>query len=327
MIPFAPSRRALLAGAALAPFVVPGAGRAALPDRPVRMILGFPAGSGPDLVGRLLAEGLREAWPAGVVVENRPGAAGAIAAQEVARAAPDGTTLLFGEVGQLAMAPSTYARLPYDPARDFVAVAEVAAADFAFVVPASLPVADLDGYVAWAKARPTTFIGTFGAGTPGHFGGAMLAAEAGFRHEAVHFRATGDAMTAILGGDVQGMFGSIALVAPHVRAGRLKALAVSGPERSALLPEVPSVVELRRQGLSFFAWFGLVAPAATPAPVLAALEEGVLRAVAAPRLRDRMTEAGFRPAGRGREAFATLMREETVRWAAVVQATGFRAIE
>jgi tripartite-type tricarboxylate transporter receptor subunit TctC len=316
-------RRALLAGAALLPF----AAGAAVPDRPVRLVLGFPPGSGPDVVGRLLAEGLRESWPAGVVVDNKPGAAGAIAAQEVARAAPDGTTLLFGEVGQLAMAPSTYARLPYDPARDFAAVAEVAAVDFALVVPASLAAADLDAFIAWARARPTTFIGTFGAGTPGHFGGAMLAEEAGFRHEAVHFRATGDAMTAILGGDVQGMFGSIALVAPHVRAGRLRALAVTGPERSPLLPEVPSFAELRRPGLSFFAWFGLVAPAATPAPVLAALEEGVLRVLAAPRLRDRMTEAGFRPAGRGREAFTALMREETRRWAEVVRATGFRAIE
>ena len=221
-------RRALLAAAAVLPLTA----QAALPERPIRLVLGFPPGSGPDVVGRLLAEALRESWPAGVVVDNRPGAAGAIAAQEVARAAPDGTTLLFGEVGQLAMAPSTYARLPYDPARDFAAVAEVAAIDFAFVVPASLPVAELASYLAWGRSRPQVFMGTFGAGTPGHFGAAMLAADAGLRAEAVHFRATGDAMAAILGGDVQGMFGTIALVAPHVQAGRLKALAVTGPARA-----------------------------------------------------------------------------------------------
>ncbi|MBU8536466.1 Bug family tripartite tricarboxylate transporter substrate binding protein [Falsiroseomonas tokyonensis] len=321
-----PGRRALLAGAALLPFAAPGA-RAALPDRPIRLVLGFPPGSGPDVVGRLLAEALRESWPAGVVVDNKPGAAGAIAAQEVARAAPDGTTLLFGEVGQLAMAPSTYARLPYDPARDFSAVAEVAAIDFAFVLPASLPVADLDSYVTWGKARPQVFMGTFGAGTPGHFGAAMLAAEAGLRAEAVHFRATGDAMTAILGGDVQGMFGTIALVAPHVQAGRLKALAVTGPARAPLLPQVPTMAELGRPSLGFHAWFGLVAPAATPAPVLASLEEGVLRVLAAPPLRARLAETGFRPAGNGRVDFARMMQAETARWAEVVRATGFRAIE
>ncbi|WP_426956321.1 Bug family tripartite tricarboxylate transporter substrate binding protein [Muricoccus radiodurans] len=319
-------RRAAIAAGLLLPFA--GAARAQLPDRPVRLVLGFPPGSGPDVVGRILAEGLREHIPAGVVVDNKPGAAGAIAAQEVARtAAPDGTTLLFGEVGQLAMAPSTYARLPYDPARDFAPIAEVAAVDFAFVVPASVPADEFAGYVAWAKAQPQVFMGTFGAGTPGHFGAAILANAAGLRSEAVHFRSTGDAMAAILNGNVQGMFGTVALVAPHVTAGRLKALLVTGPARSPLLPAVPSVSEVNQPALAFDAWFGLVAPAATPAPVQAALEGAVLRALAAPALRARMQEAGFRVAAQGREPFGARMRSETARWAEVVRATGFRAIE
>ncbi|MBI0536208.1 tripartite tricarboxylate transporter substrate binding protein [Roseomonas sp. KE2513] len=317
-------RRAVLAGASLLPF----AARAALPDRPLRIVLGFPPGSGPDVVARLLADGLKGALPAGVVVDNRPGAAGAIAAQEVARTAtPDGTTLLLGEVGQLAMAPSTYARLSYDPARDFAPVAEVAAVDFAFVVPASVPAGNFAAYLAWAKAQPSVFMGTFGAGTPGHFGAAILAAGAGLKAEAVHFRSTGDAMTAVLGGSVQGMFGTVALVAPQVRDGRLKALAVTGPERSVLLPDVPSVLELGQPDLAFDAWFGLVAPAATPVPLRGELEAAVLRALAEPALRARMQEAGFRVAAKGQEAFGTLMREETARWAGVVKATGFRAIE
>ena len=318
-----PSRRVLLSAAA----AIPAAGaRAALPDRPVRFVLGFPPGSGPDVVGRILADGMREGVPAGIVVDNKPGAAGAIAAQEVARAAPDGTTLLFGEVAQLAMAPSTYARLPYDPARDFAAVAEVAAADFAFVVPANAP-AGLPAYLAWARARPGVFMGTFGAGTPGHFGAAILANAVGLRSEAVHFRATGDAMTAILNGDVQGMFGTVALVAPQVRSGRLRALMVTGPARSPLLPEVPTATEAGQPALAFHAWFGLVAPAATPTPVLASLEAAILRALAAPAVRTRMEEAGFRVAPNGREPFGTMMRAETARWAEVVRATGFRAIE
>jgi tripartite-type tricarboxylate transporter receptor subunit TctC len=320
-------RGAAVAGAAA--LLLPWSGAfAAFPDRPVRIVLGFPPGSGPDVLARLLAEGLREAWPAGVVVDNKPGAAGAIAAQEVAKAAaPDGHTLLLGEVGQLAMAPSTYARLPYDPARDFAPIAEVASIDFALVAPAAVPAADLAGYIAWAKAQRQVFMGTFGAGTPGHFGAAILAREAGLNADPAHFRSTGDAMTAALNGDVQGMFGTLALVAPHVSAGKLKALATTGPARSDLLPEVPTTTELGRPSLAFTAWFGLVAPAATPAPVQAELEAAVLRALSAAPVRAKMQEAGFRVAGQGRAAFAALMRDETARWAEVVRITGFKAIE
>ncbi|TDH63448.1 tripartite tricarboxylate transporter substrate binding protein [Dankookia rubra] len=321
-------RRALLAGAALLPLASPGAARAALPDRPLRLVLGFAAGSGPDVLARLVAEALKDALPAGVVVDNRPGAGGLIAAQEVARTAPaDGTALLLGEVGQLAMAPSTYAKLPYDPARDFAAVAELAAADFGFVVPAALPVDDFAGYLAWGRAQRQLSMGTFGAGTPGHFGAAMLGQATGLAVEPVHFRSTGDAMGAVLNGTVQGMFGTVAVVAPHVKAGRLKALAVTGPARSPVLPGVPTMAELGQPALGFSAWFGLVAPAATPAPVLAALEAAVLRALAAPALVAKLQEAGFRPAAAGSAAFAATMTAERARWAEVVRATGFKAIE
>ncbi|WP_052389458.1 Bug family tripartite tricarboxylate transporter substrate binding protein [Belnapia moabensis] len=324
MISRALRRRSVLAGAAAFPFPALGA----LPDRPLRILLGFPAGTGPDLLGRLLAEGMREAWPAGIVVDNKPGAGGLIAAQEVAKTAPpDGSTLLLGEVAQLAMAPSTYARLPYDPARDFTAVAELASVDFALVVPPGLPATDLDGYLAWGKGQSALYMGTFGAGSPGHFAAAMLGQAAGVTVEAVHFRATADAVAALLNGNVQGMFGSIAAVAPHVQAGRMKALAVTGPERSPLLPGIPTMAELGRPALSISAWFGLVAPAATPGPLAAEIEAAVLRAMAAPALRIRLQEAGFRLSPAGRSDFATLMRTETARWAEVVRATGFRAIE
>ncbi|WP_135468277.1 Bug family tripartite tricarboxylate transporter substrate binding protein [Crenalkalicoccus roseus] len=315
-------RRALLGGLA----VLPGAALA-FPERPVRLVLGFPPGTGPDLVARLLAEGMREGLPAGLVVENRPGAAGHIAAQEVARAVPDGHTLLLGEVGQLAMAPSTYARLPYDPARDFAPVAEIAAIDFAFVVPASVPAEDLAGFAAWARGRGQVFLATFGAGTPGHFGASLLAAGAGVQAEPVHFRSTGEAMTAVLNGEVQGLFGTVALVAPHVQAGRVRALATTGTARSALLPAVPTVAEAGRPDLALEAWFGLVAPAGTPEAALAALEAAALRALGAAALRQRLQEAGFRVSARDRAGFAAHIRAETARWAEVVRRTGFRALE
>jgi tripartite-type tricarboxylate transporter receptor subunit TctC len=289
--------------------------------------LGSAPGTAPDTVARILADALREIWPAGVAVDNRAGAGGHIAAPEVARAAPDGTTLLLGELGTLAMAPSTHARLPYDPARDFTPIGEVASIGFGFVVPAALPVTDMAGYIAWGRAQRQVFMGTFGAGTPGHFGAAMLASGAGITAEAVHFRSTGEAMTAILNGSVQGMFGSVALVAPHVQAGRLKALAVTTAEPAALLPGVPTVGQVGRPDLAFQSWFGVVAPAATPEPVLVALDAGLRRALASPALRTRLGEAGFRVAPGGRAEFATLIRSETTRWAEVVRATGFRAIE
>lgn len=317
------TRRALLA-APLAALALPAL---AFPERPVKLVIGFPPGTGPDLAARLLADGLREAFPAGVVVENRPGAAGFLAAQEVARAAPDGHTLLFGEVGQLAMAPSTFARMPYDPARDFAAIAEVTAIDFVFVVPAATPAPDLAGFVAWARAQPAVNFATFGAGTPGHFGASLLAAGAGLTAEAVHFRSTGEAMTAVLQGEVQGMFGTVALVAPHVQAGRVRGLALTGAARNALVPGVPTAAEAGRPDLVFDAWFGVVAPAATPEPAQAALEAAIQRAIAAPALRARLEQAGFRPSSRGRAGFAAHIREETARWAEVVRQTGFRAID
>jgi tripartite-type tricarboxylate transporter receptor subunit TctC len=321
-------RRAALASAALSLVALAPRARAqGFPERPVRLVLGFPPGTAPDVVARLLAEALREVWPAGVVVDNRAGAGGHIAAPEVARAAPDGTTLLLGELGTLAMAPSTHARLNFDPARDFAPIGEVASIGFGFVVPAALPVTDMAGYTAWARSQPQVFMGTFGAGTPGHFGAAILANELRISAEPVHFRSTGEAMTAILGGNVQGMFGSVALVAPHVQAGRLKALAVTTAEPAPQLPGVPTVGQLGLAGLGFVSWFGVVAPAATPEAVQAEIEAGLRRALANPTLRARLQEAGFRVGEGGRAAFAAQIRAETARWAEVVRATGFRAIE
>jgi len=319
------TRRAALAAGLSAPTLA----RAQVADRPLRLVLGFPAGSAPDIAARLLADGMRGALPAGIVVDNRPGAGGTLGASEVARAAPaDGSVLLFGEVGALAMAPSTYARLPYDPARDFVAVAAVAVVDFAFFVGPGVPANDLAAFLAWGRARPGgVFMGSPGAGTVSHFAASLLAAAGGLQMEAVHFRAQGDATAAILNGDVQGMFGAVSSVAPLVRApGGPRALLVTAPARSPLLPEVPTAAETGHPSLALEAWFGLVAPAATPAPVLAVLEAAALRALEAPATRAQMEGAGFRVAAAGREAFAARMADERVRWAEVVRETGFRAV-
>ena len=155
----------------------------------------------------------------------------------------------------------------------------------------------------------------------------MLAAETGLTIDPVHFRATGDAMGAILNGTVQAMFGTVPLVAPHVREGRLRALATTGPVRATLLPGVPTFAELGLPALTIDAWFGLVAPAATPVAAQAALEAAVLRALAQAPVRAKIEEAGFRVTALGREAFAARLRDETARWAGIVRATGFQALD
>lgn len=317
-------RRAMLAGAALLPLPA----LAALPDRPVRLVVGFGAGTGPDLLARLVADALKDVLPAGILVDNRPGAGGVIAAQEVARTGrTDGTTIMLGGVGPLTMAQSIFTRLNYDPARDFTPIAFLAAADFALVIPNSNPAEDLAGYLRWGQGQAQIPMGTFGAGTPGHFGAAMLGVSPRLPIEAIHFRTTGDAMTALLNGSVQGLFGTIALVTPQVQARSIRALAVTSPTRSALLPEVPTMAELGRPDLAFNSWIGLVAPAATPAPILEALEAAVLRVMATPEMATRLQERGFRPDVSGRAAFGAFIQQETARWAEVVRVTQFRALD
>jgi tripartite-type tricarboxylate transporter receptor subunit TctC len=298
------------------------------PERPVHIVVGFPAGSGPDLIARVVADELQKIWGTSVVADNKPGAAGLIAAQEVARTAePDGHTLLLGEVGQLSIAPSSYANLAYDPAKDFAAISYIVSSDFALVTPTSVPAKNLAGYLEWAKGQDRLLMGTFGAGTPGHFGAAILGDVTDIEVEPVHYKSTGDAMSGVLRGDVQGLFGSLALVAPQVKADKITALATTGPGRSSVLPDVPTFKELGHEDLTFSAWFGLVAPAGTPPTILDQVNTAVVQAVQTLDVRKKLAEAGFSVTGTSREAFADLMREETARWAKVVQDTGFQALQ
>lgn len=324
-------RRAVLAAILSAPLAAPLAAagaRAQAPgaraaERPLRVVLGFPPGSAPDVLARLLADGMREGMPAGIVVDNRPGAGGIIAAGEVARGAPaDGSVLLFGEVGTLAMAPSTYARLPYDPARDFVPVAEVAAVDFALAVPANIPAGDFAAFLAWARARPSVFMGTSGAGAPNHFGASLLGSAGGLRVEPVHFRAQGDATTAILNGDVQAMFGAVSSVAPLVRSGGLRALLVTGPVRSPLLPEVPTVAEGGLPGFEASSWGAILAPSGLPGAVSARIAADINAQLRTADMRERMVALGAEVRGTGVEEAQAFVRDEAAKWSEVAARVG-----
>ncbi|HEU4460535.1 MAG TPA: tripartite tricarboxylate transporter substrate binding protein [Methylibium sp.] len=304
---------------------LPAIAQAQYPERGLKLVVGFPPGSGPDVVARTLGQKLGEALKQPLVVDNRAGAGGQIGAQAVAKSAPDGYTLLLGEVGSISIAPAVYSKLPYDPAKELVAVAQVARADFVLVVPQASPAQSVADLVKSAKARNDRLnMATFGAGTPGHFGAELLAGLAGFAVEPVHYRATGDAVTALIAGDVQGALLSTALAAPQVKAGKMRALATTAPARSALLPEVPTFAEAGLPKMDVSAWFAVLAPAATPPAVLDLLGREVVAAVQSAEVGPKLQEAGFAVDPRGRAATEALLKSEAARWAQLVKAVGFR---
>lgn len=320
-------RRALVAACALACLPLVHAQPAQFPTRPVRIIVGFPAGTGPDIVARLLAQKLSENWGnAPVVVDNKPGAGGLIAASEAARATPDGYTLMLAETGQLSIAPSSYNKLPYDPARDFAPVSHVVSADFALLVnPQKVTAKNAKEFVEWSRQQKGLFMATFGAGTPGHFGAYMFGDAVGLKPEPVHYKSTGDALTGMFSGDVHAVFASMGMAAPNVKAGKLAALGATGPVRSASLPDVPTLKEQGFPSLEFSSWFGIVAPAKTPADVLARLSADVQRAATSADGRQKLEAAGFRVTGTNREEFARIIAADTVTWGKAVAASGFKA--
>ncbi|MFP5477690.1 MAG: Bug family tripartite tricarboxylate transporter substrate binding protein [Gammaproteobacteria bacterium] len=328
MTRFRTSFRLLAATAALAAaWTGAQAQTGAYPSRPVRLIVGFPAGTGPDIVARLLAQKLSEGWNGvGVVVDNKPGAGGTIAASEAARAQPDGYTIMLGETGQLSIAPSSYTKLPYDPKKDFAPVSQVVTSNFMLVVnPQKVPARDVKQFVDWSRQQKGLFMGTFGAGTPGHFGAYIFGDAIGVKPEAVHYRNTGDALAGLMSGDVAGAFASVGLAAPNVKAGKLVALAASGDTRAALLPDVPTFKEQGFGQVVFQSWFGIVAPSRTPPEVLAKLEADIRRAMQSADGKQRMEDAGFGVTGTTAKEFGNIIAADTVTWGKAVQATGFKA--
>ncbi|MGJ7519206.1 Bug family tripartite tricarboxylate transporter substrate binding protein [Variovorax sp. LT1P1] len=297
------------------------------PDKPVRIIVGFPAGTGPDIVARLLAQKLSEGWGnQGVVVDNKPGAGGLIAASEAARAAPDGYTLMLAETGQMSIAPSSYNRLPYDPVKDFVPVSQVVTSDFVLLVnPQKVPSKNVREFVDWSKQQKGLFMATFGAGTPGHFGAYMFGDAIGQKPEPVHYRNTADALSGLYGGDVSGVFATVGLAASTVKSGKLVALGSTGATRSPSLPDVPTIREQGYPNLAFTAWFGIVAPAKTPPEVVRKLNADIVKAVQSAEGEQKLLEAGFRATGTSTAEFAKVIADDTAVWGKAVAATGFKA--
>jgi tripartite-type tricarboxylate transporter receptor subunit TctC len=322
-----PSGRRIIAALACSVSVIAPSDATAqtFPDRPLTLIVGFAPSTGPDTVARLIAQGMSEHLKQTVVVENRTGAGGQIAARLVAKGTPDGYSLLLGEMGSISIAPAAFPNLPYDPAKELAPVSEVARADFLLVVPAQSPHKTVADFVKAAKARPErTFFATFGAGTPGHFGAELFAAQGGFKIEPIHFRTTGDALTALAAGETAGAFVTVALGTGLVTGGKVRALATTASERTKLLPEVPTFAEAGMPKVDFSGWQAVLVPAKTPQPVIDVLTRAIVAATATPLVKEKLAEAGFRAVGSSAADAQKMVASETQRWSAIVKSTGFK---
>ncbi len=291
-----------------------------------RWLVPAPAGGGADLLARALAERVQAELGQTVVIENRAGAGGNIAAEVVARATPDGSVLLLADAAQLAINPSLYRNLPFDPQRDFAPVARLASFPFLLLAHPSVPARDVAELIALARARPGTLAyASTGIGTPQHLGGEMFRSMAGGL-EIVHvpYRGGAPAVVDLLAGTVQLGFIGIPPTLGHIQAGRLRALAVSSAARAPLLPEVPSMAEAGLPGYEAVVWFALVGPAAMPPAAVARLSGAVLAALADPALGARLVAQGFTPMPAGPDGLADFIRAEAAKWRALVLASGAR---
>ena len=291
------------------------------PERPVRIVVGYPPGGGTDLVARLISQPLSERWKQPVVVENRPGANAIIATEAVAKAKPDGYTLLMAYATELAVNPATFKKLPYDPVRDFAPVTQLGAAPLVMAAHPALAARDVAELVAGAKAKPGVLsYSSSGNGSVHHFAGELFKLRTGADMVHVPYKGSGPATADAVSGQVQVTFASVASVLRFVQAGRLKALAVTSARRSAQLPDVPTMHEAGVGELELTSWYGLVAPAGTPADLVLRLAADLAAVMAIPEVRNAFTVQGLEIAPSSPAAFGAFIREEADKYARIARA-------
>ena len=293
------------------------------PEKPIRFVVGFTPGGPSDILARALGQKLAERWNQQVVVENRPGAGGNVAAEAVARSAPDGYTWLLGNNSILATNQTLYRSLPYDPVKDFAPVSLVAMQPNILVVNPQLPVDSVTDLISYARKYPGKLnYASSGSGAAAHLAGELFKTMAGVDLVHVPYKGAQPALTDVIAGQVQVMFATSASVIPFVKAGKLRALAVTSARRSPSVPDLPTVSEAGVAGFEAITWHGVVVPSATPAPLVERLNRDIVAVLGAPDLRERLAALGAEVlAGTPRE-FADYIAAEIPKWAKVVRDSG-----
>jgi len=315
--------RAIALAVALAALPCLGQAPAAYPTRTVRLVVPFPPGGPLDVTGRAIAQQLTQAWGQSVVVDNRPGAGGNIGADVVAKSPPDGYTVLMGALSTHAVNPSLYEKMPYDAVADFAPITLVAVTPNVLVVNPSLPVNSVRELIAYAKAHPNKLsFGSGSNGSAGHLAGELFKVETGTDIVHIPFKGGAPAMQALLAGETQLMFDNLANSMPQVKAGKLRALAVTTANRSRLVPDLPTMAEAGLPGFDISTWFGLLAPAGTPADVIAKWNADVAKILNAPEMRERLVAQGAEPAPTTPAEFAAFIKSELSKYARIVKASG-----
>jgi tripartite-type tricarboxylate transporter receptor subunit TctC len=306
---------------ALAPCA--GLAQSDYPNRPVRVVVTVPPGGAADFIARLVGGKLSEALGQPVVVENRGGAGGTIASDAVAKAAPDGYTLLQNSITTHGVGPHLYSRLPYDPDKDFAPVSGLALLPLVMAINAELPARSVAELIRDSKANQYNFASSGNGGAP-HMAAELFKSLTGAPITHVPYKGSGPAVADLVGGRVQIMFDAAPSLIAHIRSGRLRVLAAASPQRNPLLADAPTFAELGYPKVAVSLWYGLLAPAGTPAPVVARLNREVMKVLESAEVRQSLQARGAQPMPGTPEAFASFMQEERAKWAPVVQQAGIR---
>ena len=304
-------------------FAVPAAHAQNYPVKAIRFVVPFPAGGPLDIAARAIGQKLTEAWKQPVIIDNRPGAGGNIGADNVAKSAPDGYTLLMGAVSTHAINPNLNAKMPYDALRDFAPITLVTTVPNVLVVHPSVPAKNVRELIALARARPGQLNFASGStGSTGHLAGELFKVMAGVEMVHVPYKGAAPAVTDLVAGHVSLMFDNLASALPQIKAGRTRALAVTTLARSAMVPDLPTIDESGLKGFDLTTWFGVFAPAGVPPPLLGALHREITRALDAADLRSRLAALGAQPTPNTPEAFAAFIKAEHAKYAQVIKASG-----
>lgn len=296
------------------------------PSRPIRMLIPFTPGSAADIIARAMEPQMRERLGQAIVIDNRGGAGGNIAAELTAKAAPDGYTVMMGTIGTHAINYSLYSRLPFHPVRDFTPVAFVGESPNVLVTTTRIQANTVKEFIALAKAKPGQLnYGSSGAGTTVHLSGVLLNTMAGVKTVHVPFKGAAEALAALLGGQTDFMFASLSSAIPFVKAGKLKAFAVTGAQRSPSIPDLPTMSEAALPGFAAAAWFGVIGPAGIPQGAVATLGKATLSALETKEVKDRLFASGVEVRPGTAEDLSKLIKSEMEKWARVVKESGARA--